>query len=387
MLLQAYPAPSKISSSIPRQCLQFALSSVRPATSPRTPGRENTQVRLPRSSGTHDLVAVSNICVDVVLKVDQLPPLESINRRQLLAERTAALADTPDRSAWEVGGSCNVAIAAARLGLSVATCGNIPSDVYGHFLSDILQAEGIHENAAIASPEDFPTLRETLLVLTFVAPGGKHAFCSRYDLGPWPLLKGIGTLAEHAHQIMAKARAVIFNGFVFDELPPHVVAAAAQQAQRAGAAIFFDPGPRAFSLQEGPRRAALDSILDIANVVLMTEEEALAVTGKSDPSEAAKTLLTRQPGRIQWVVIKLGRMGSELHMHSQAIFQPGFKVELKDSVGCGDSMAAAIAMGFIRQRCPSATLTLANAVGGATAMGFGAGRSVACRHDVTDDGE
>ena len=71
--------------------------------------------------------------------------------------------------------------------------------------------------------------------------------------------------------MMSKARAVIFNGFVFDELPPHVVAAAAQQAQRAGAAIFFDPGPRAFSLQEGPRRAALDSILDIADVVLMTQ--------------------------------------------------------------------------------------------------------------------
>ena len=63
------------------------------------------------------------------------------------------------------------------------------------------QAEGVCENAAIASPEDFPTFRETLLVLTFVAPGGKHAFCSRYDLGPWPLLKGIQTLSEGAHQV------------------------------------------------------------------------------------------------------------------------------------------------------------------------------------------
>lgn len=76
-------------------------------------------------------------------------------------------------------------------------------------------------------------------------------------------------------QMMGKARAVIFNGFVFDELPPHVVAAAARQAQQAGAAIFFDPGPRAFSLQEGPRRTALDSILDIADVILMTQVKPL----------------------------------------------------------------------------------------------------------------
>ena len=89
----------------------------------------------------------------------------------------------------------------------------------------------------------------------------------------WPSQADVG--ANAMMQMMAQAQAVIFNGFVFDELPPHVVAAAAQQAQRAGAAIFFDPGPRAFSLQEGPRRAALDSILDIADVVLMTQVDFL----------------------------------------------------------------------------------------------------------------
>ena len=56
------------------------------------------------------------------------------------------------------------------------------------------------------------------------------------------------------------------------------------------------------------------------------QEEAIAVTGKTDPADAAQRLLTREPGRIQWVVVKLGGKGSQLHTHSQAIFQPGFKV-------------------------------------------------------------
>ena len=43
------------------------------------------------------------------------------------------------------------------------------------------------------------------------------------------------------------------------------------------------------------------------------------------------------------------------------IIGTGLQVEVKDSVGCGDSMAAAIAMGFIQQQSPTATLTLANA--------------------------
>ena len=37
------------------------------------------------------------------------------------------------------------------------------------------------------------------------------------------------------------------------------------------------------------------------------------------------------------------------------------QVEAVDSIGCGDSMAAAIVLGFICQASPAAMLTLANA--------------------------
>lgn len=50
---------------------------------------------------------------------------------------------------------------------------------------------------------------------------------------------------------------------------------------------------------------------------------------------------------------------------------------MKDTVGCGDSFAAAIAMGFCRTHDVRATLLLANAVGAATATGRGAGTNVA----------
>lgn len=50
---------------------------------------------------------------------------------------------------------------------------------------------------------------------------------------------------------------------------------------------------------------------------------------------------------------------------------------MADTVGCGDSFASAIALGFSRGQNPSCTLALANAVGAATAQGSGAGRNVA----------
>ncbi len=46
----------------------------------------------------------------------------------------------PAEDAWEVGGSCNFLIAAARLGLRAASVGNLGNDAYGRFLTHVLQA-------------------------------------------------------------------------------------------------------------------------------------------------------------------------------------------------------------------------------------------------------
>ena len=53
-----------------------------------------------------------------------------------------------------------------------------------------------------------------------------------------------------------------------------------------------------------------------------------------------------------------------------------------DTVGCGDSFAAAIVMGYIRGYDVPSTMALANAVGAATAMGTGAGTNVASAQTV-----
>ena len=53
-----------------------------------------------------------------------------------------------------------------------------------------------------------------------------------------------------------------------------------------------------------------------------------------------------------------------------------FQVDVADTVGCGDSFAAAIVVGYINLMPMITTLALENAVGGATTMGCGAGRNV-----------
>lgn len=60
------------------------------------------------------------------------------------------------------------------------------------------------------------------------------------------------------------------------------------------------------------------------------------------------------------------------------------KVNVVDTVGCGDSFLAAIAYGYIHNLPTVDALTIANAVGAATAMGCGAGRSVATLEKVLE---
>jgi len=57
-------------------------------------------------------------------------------------------------------------------------------------------------------------------------------------------------------------------------------------------------------------------------------------------------------------------------------------VPVGDTVGCGDSFAAAIVLGYIRGYDIPATMALENAVGAATAMGTGAGTNVASAQTV-----
>lgn len=76
----------------------------------------------------------------MIFNVDiQLPPLEEVKRPEMLEKLTVDAANN-GQSGWEAGAQSNFMIAAARLGLRVASAANLGQDVYGDFLRDILKA-------------------------------------------------------------------------------------------------------------------------------------------------------------------------------------------------------------------------------------------------------
>jgi hypothetical protein len=65
----------------------------------------------------------------------------------------------------------------------------------------IVQEEGVDRVEPLAPVQNRVELRETLLCFVLVAPNSAHAFCSRYDFGPWPLLPGISQLPPGATEV------------------------------------------------------------------------------------------------------------------------------------------------------------------------------------------
>lgn len=65
----------------------------------------------------------------------------------------------------------------------------------------MLQAEGITRVEPLAPGAFEKELQHTLLCFVLVDQSAAHAFCSRYDFGPWPLLPGVESLTPSALQV------------------------------------------------------------------------------------------------------------------------------------------------------------------------------------------
>ncbi|TKY52709.1 Fructokinase-1 protein [Spatholobus suberectus] len=334
-----------------------------------------------------DVATLSNLCVDIVLNVPQLPPPSPLQRKAFM-DRLAQ--SPPHKKYWEAGGNCNMAIAAARLGLNCISIGHVGNEIYGKFLSDVLHDEGIglveiitNDDILNSSGSSSSAIHETLLCWVLVDPLQRHGFCSRADFSKEPALHWMSKLSSEVKIAIKNSKVLFCNGYGFDELSPSALVSAMEYAVEVGTSIFFDPGPRGKSLSTGTpdEQRALNQLLRMSEVLLLTSDEAESLTGIEDPILAGQEFLKRGI-RTKWVIVKMGSRGSILITTSSIACAPAFKVNVIDTVGCGDSFVAAIAYGFIHNMPLVNTLAIANAVGAATAMGCGAGRNVATLEKV-----
>jgi sugar/nucleoside kinase (ribokinase family) len=262
------------------------------------------------------------------------------------------------------GGAANVAIMAARLGLSVACLGEVGTDRFGEILLEGLRAEGIDTAGVLARRES-----ETPVAGVIVDRAGEPAY-----LG-YPGKLSVRTLTPEWTNALRSAQAAFSDGWVDHDHLPALILEAMRCAIQSGVPYFFDPGPG------NPRfdLAWHKEACSLARVVLATEEEALRLTGLADPVESAKGLLRRGP---EMVVLKRGAAGCVIVREGEVQIAPGFPVESLDATGAGDSLNAAVMVAYLRGLSLEEMGVLANAAGAAKVQKLGTGRNLPTMEEI-----
>lgn len=241
-------------------------------------------------------------------------------------------------------------VAAARLGADTCFLGNLSTDSAGDFLL-----------------RDFE--RHAVSTEFITRYGGYRSFTSNiwlsqkdatrtcvFDKGSLPPL----CLSEQQLDGVAQAQLLMVDG---NELSAACRAAA--HARDCGVRVVYDCG----GLYDG-----VEQLLALTDIMIPSEEFALAHTGAPDAMTAAQALLRRyQP---EMVVVTCGGRGGVYLDKSIAGEYPVFKVSAVDTNGAGDVFHGAFAAGLLRGLGLRECCVFASAVSALKCTGFGARESI-----------
>ena len=227
------------------------------------------------------------------------------------------------------GAPANVAVAVRKLGVQSAFIGCVGNDPFGEILKRTLLQYGV--DAAGLQTTD---LADTTLAVVTVDPSGERsfAFCRK---------PGADTQIDREQALKAVSDTGILHfGSVSLAAPCRdTIVSAVRCAKNNGALITYDPNYRA-SLWNSETEAIerMRAVLPLCDIVKISEEETLLLTGCEAPEEAAQALIQRG---VKLAIVTLGAHGAYWRRGADSGTVPGFKVKVADTNGAGDTFFGA----------------------------------------------
>lgn len=279
------------------------------------------------------------------------------------------------------GAPANVAVGLKRLGIASGFMGMVGVDPFGRFLAHTLESHGV----------DISTLRHTREAPTALAFVSLRADGERdFVFFGNPSADKLLSPSDIDLSAIARAKLLHFGSISLSREPARTATLyAADAAQEAGAMISYDPNLRlSFWADADAAREGLRAGLAKADVVKISEDELIFLTGASDPAQARDFLWTE---RMKLMVVTSGSAGSVYITNDFMGKVPGFKVKAVDATGAGDAFTAGLLAGLLKQRQAIRTESMlkevcrfANAVGALTTTARGAIPSLPTRQQVED---
>lgn len=225
------------------------------------------------------------------------------------------------------GAPANMLTVASHMGLKTAFVGKVGNDMHGMFLKKTLEKEKICTDYLRVDEDTFTTLAFVKL-----NEDGEREFSFARKPGADTQLK-----PEEVDFEMLKKCKIFHTGSLSMTTEPirTTTIQAIEAAKAAGSIISYDPNYRA-SLWEEEETAIhmINSLVPYADVMKVSDEESLLITGEQDYKLAAEKILEKGP---YIVAVTLGSEGVYLAQKGKNENIKGYQVTAVDTTGAGDS--------------------------------------------------
>ncbi len=272
---------------------------------------------------SYEVVGLGCACLDFLGIVDRLP---EVDEQVWMRESTQ-----------QGGGMVATALVTlSRLGVRTAFVGKTGDDVAGRFIKETFDRHGV-DSAHMKRVPGVPSPLSTILVdqktgrRTIIAGGAS------VETLPSEIPVGMVNSAQYLH---------------LDTTCRPAACAAARIARDAGVPVVLD----ADSLS---RPDDIEELLHLTDYLIASRMFSEALTGRTDPLEAAKALAAYGPTVS---VVTLGEGGSVAFTGGRSFHTPAFAVDVVDTTGAGDVYHGAFIFGLLQAWSLEKTAEFASAV-------------------------
>ncbi|MEF2638768.1 MAG: carbohydrate kinase [Lachnospiraceae bacterium] len=238
------------------------------------------------------------------------------------------------------GAPANLLAVAAHMGYRTEFIGKVGTDMHGDFLKKTLKGEGIGIRHLIQDERYFTTL-----AFVEIDEKGERRFSfSRKMSADTQLCE-----SELDWELLKKCKIFHFGSLSLADEPARTATiAAVKAAKAAGAVISYDPNYRA-SLWRNEKSAVeqMKSVIPFVDMMKVSEEELVLLTEMEDYHQAAAQILAWGP---KLLAVTLGSEGVLIAMAQEQEKIAGFKVQVVDTTGAGDSFWGGFLSEYLRKR-------------------------------------
>lgn len=230
------------------------------------------------------------------------------------------------------GAPANVAATVAKLGGQTYFLGQVGTDSFGNYLKDELTRTGVHTEYLVQTDQ-----ANTSLAFVSLTKEGERDFIFYRNPGADQLY--------HPDQLPEEILKDAILHFCSVSLSDFPIKKTHQKAidivRKNKGFISFDPNIRLSLWKDHDAyKKTIHTFIPQVDLLKVSEDELLFITGMDDEKQAINSLFQ---GEVKYIIYTQGAKGSTLFVacHDDAYHMPGFKVDVKDTTGAGDSYIGA----------------------------------------------